>query len=132
MKWRQYKDTACQVDLANRLIKADNINQLPESMRICCFVNGFNHPDYECIGYSRALYESPYTDRKTGEKECFPCLEFRNGSQKTVISESMIKRFIQKTSKFYVGSNNAPVCIVNRNYCIVAAPAIVDYRLKSL
>lgn len=122
MKWDTWE--GCQISEDRRVLKAANVDQLPEKLK-CVFLHGFNNPEYEAKIIQRALYEDPYkTSDNYNYKNEYIGITFKNGNNTTIVNEKLLKKFKQKSSKFFLGQNNCPIIIQNKNYIVMLAPCV--------
>ena len=113
----------CQITTDFKLLKADCIEDLPNSIK-AVFTFGYTDHRYNVDQgtykpYSRALYK----DLSTKHGKEFVGLRFRSsGGYGAVYKESLIKRYLSLGNRFYVPHENGILLIKNEKYVIIAAP----------
>jgi hypothetical protein len=119
MKWNNYRESSVLfVNNSNTVMKADKAESLPNTFQICSFPKGYYIPENKAKIIHRGRYSGKYTNEE------ITCLMFESEGKKAVFNEKLVKPFLQKSSEFYLGNEDSPVLIKNKNYIVVIAPAL--------
>jgi hypothetical protein len=127
MKWLNWRE--CEINKKKTLLKAEDLNKIPDGLKLA-FPYGLTSQHYKASEPSRAMYEHADSTQKSYKE--FIGLRFRSSTAGTVISEKLIKQFIQKNSEFYVSLEDGPVLIKNKNFIIIASPEPVKELITYL
>jgi hypothetical protein len=121
MKWKEWEN--CQLSTDGRVLKAENVDQLPAKLKFC-FSNGFNCQEYQAKMIMKALYSDPWESvQNYNIKNEVTGVTFESGGRQTTVDHKLLKQFLQKSSTFFLGQDESPLLIVNKNYVVILAPA---------
>ena len=127
MKWEDWN--GCLISSDKRVLKAESIDKFPPEFKRL-YEKGYLSEEYEAKITEKARYADPYSiNGKYNFKNEFIGLSIEREGEKVVIRENLIKRLIQKSSKFYLSSHLTPVIIQNKNYVLIVAPCCDDLKV---
>lgn len=130
MKWlTNDKYPGCLFNQNNTILKTDSFDNIPNVIKQTTFCNGIIKDSCLITDITKGICQIVERKKITNE---YIGIEFKNSNDSTIIDMSLIKPFMQKTSKYYLLGNNCPLLIQNKNYIVMIASVLPDYFIPVL
>lgn len=124
MKWNSFKNSeVCFVNDDNTVMKANDLKTISDSIPNCIF-NTYSINDESNIAHLK-IGTLHYIHPSKGEQEVKAVMLTSNNAF-SFFAYPLFKKFMQKSSKYYVGNHFYPSVIENKNYTVLIAPLSMD------